>query len=87
MAEDLRLELVLEPGAARPEPPAWAGRVAGSAHRLVITVPSAAAGDAAAWGRDRQRAGVVEEFSLAPATLEDAYIALVGGERLDVRAA
>jgi ABC-2 type transport system ATP-binding protein len=87
VAEDLRLELVLEPGAARPELPAWAGRVAGSAHRLVITVPSAAAGDAAAWGRDRQRAGVVEEFSLAPATLEDAYVALVGGEGPDVRAA
>jgi ABC-2 type transport system ATP-binding protein len=43
----------------------------------VATVPAHLAGDAANWARDLRGAGRIEEFSLAPATLEDAYVALV----------
>jgi hypothetical protein len=43
-----------------------------------VTVPAARAGEAAAWALGQQRAGRVEEFGLVPATLEDAYVALVG---------
>jgi hypothetical protein len=32
-----------------------------------------------AWAEALQRAGDVEEFTLGPATLEDVYVALVGG--------
>jgi ABC-2 type transport system ATP-binding protein len=46
---------------------------------MVVTVPAARAGEAAAWALGQQRAGLVEEFGLVPATLEDAYVALVGG--------
>ena len=79
VADDLRLDLVLEPGHEAPEPPAWAVRVAReNGHRMVVTVPAARAGDAAAWALGQRRAGRVEEFGLVPATLEDAYVALVG---------
>ena len=32
-----------------------------------------------AWAELLQRAGAIEEFTLGPATLEDVYVALVGG--------
>ena len=80
VADDLRLDLALEPGRDLPEPPAWAVRTAReNGHRMVVTVPVARAGEAAAWALGQQRAGLVEEFGLVPATLEDAYVALVGG--------
>jgi ABC-2 type transport system ATP-binding protein len=104
IAEDLRLELVLEPGAAAPEIPSF-GVLAtadgsadtGGTNRLVATVPDRFAGEAAAWAQELRRSGRIEEFSLTPATLEDAYVALVGAaqtaidanqtEGTDVRAA
>ncbi len=80
VADDLRLDLVLEPGRHAPDLPGWAVRVAReNGHRMVVTVPAARAGDAAAWALAQQDAGCVEAFGLAPATLEDAYVALVGG--------
>jgi ABC-2 type transport system ATP-binding protein len=85
--DELRLDLTLEPGAEPPDPPAWALRaVRENGHRMVVTVPAFRAGDAAGWALAEQRAGRVEEFGLAPATLEDAYVALVGGtDRAEVR--
>jgi ABC-2 type transport system ATP-binding protein len=80
VAGDLRLDLTLEPGGDPPTAPAWAVRsVRENGHRMIVTVPAARAGDAAGWALAEQRAGRVEEFGLAPATLEDAYVALVGG--------
>jgi ABC-2 type transport system ATP-binding protein len=49
-----------------------------TANRIVATVPAALGGEAAMWAQNLQRIGRVEEYSLAPATLEDAYVALVG---------
>ena len=45
----------------------------------MVGVPMDAAGPAVAWAESLQRAGSVEEFTLGPATLEDVYVALVGG--------
>jgi hypothetical protein len=45
----------------------------------MVGVPMDAAGPAVAWAESLQRAGTVEEFTLGPATLEDVYVALVGG--------
>jgi len=75
----LRLELVLDPDA--PDLPASpfglsAVRVG---NRLMVGVPIDAAGPAVGWAESLQRAGAVEEFTLGPATLEDVYVALVGG--------
>jgi ABC-2 type transport system ATP-binding protein len=80
VADDLRLDLALEPGRETLEPPGWAIRVAReNGHRMVVTVPADRAGDAAAWALAQQNSACVEAFGLAPATLEDAYVALVGG--------
>ena len=95
VADDLRLELVLEPGNEAPEPPAFGSLVVATANRVVATVPAALGGEAAMWAQNLRRAGLVEEYALAPATLEDAYVALVGAastvddteEETDVRAA
>ena len=80
VADELRLELVLEPGAAAPEPPAFGSLFVATANRIVATVPAALGGEAAMWAQNLRRSGRVEEYSLAPATLEDAYVALVGAD-------
>ena len=92
--EELRLELVLDPGAGAVERPPFAWPASVSGNRTVVTVPANSAGEAATWANHLRRAGRVEEFSLAPSTLEDAYVALVGAspstittEDSDVRAA
>jgi ABC-2 type transport system ATP-binding protein len=95
IADDLRLELVLEPGAEAPRLPEFASSFTATGSRIVATVPAGLGGEAAAWAQNLRRAGRVEEYSLAPATLEDAYVALVGAthkndtitEEIDVRAA
>jgi len=54
-------------------------------------VPANIGGEAATWAGNLRRAGRIEEYSLAAAALEDAYVALVGAatveEKTDVRAA
>jgi ABC-2 type transport system ATP-binding protein len=78
VADDLRLELVLEPGAVLGELPPFVLGAIGSGQRHVATVPAAAAGEAVAWAEMLQQAGRVEEYRLGPATLEDVYVDLVG---------
>src|SRR5512141_1045350 len=78
MADELRLDLALEPGADRPVIPPFASRSIPGGPRLLVTVPVASASEAAAWAAAERRAGRVEEFSLGPATLEDVYVALAG---------
>jgi hypothetical protein len=45
----------------------------------MVGVPMDGAGQAVTWAESLQRAGAIEEFTLGPATLEDVYVALVGG--------
>jgi ABC-2 type transport system ATP-binding protein len=75
----LRLELVLDPD--KTELPASPFGLSANqvGNRLMVGVPTDAAGPAVAWAESLQRAGAVDEFILGPATLEDVYIALVGG--------
>ncbi len=84
VADDLRLELVLEPGASAPPMPDCVVRSVGAGQRVVATVHAGAASQAVGWAVDLKRAGVVEEYRLGPATLEDVYVELVG--RADVLA-
>ncbi len=44
--------------------------------RLILTLPTGRAGDAVAWSTDQRAAGVIEDYTLGPASLEDAYLAL-----------
>jgi ABC-2 type transport system ATP-binding protein len=78
MPNDLRLELVLEPGASLAVLPPFLHRSMVSGNRLIGTVASTDAGAAVAWADELQRTGRIEEFGLAPATLEDVYVELVG---------
>lgn len=95
IADDLNLELVLEPGADAPPVPAFASSFVTTGNRLVARVPARFGGEAAGWAQDLRRSSRVEEYALTPATLEDAYLALVGAgstpllssEDRDVRAA
>jgi ABC-2 type transport system ATP-binding protein len=77
VADELRLELVLEPGVVLEEVPAFVrNRTGGS--RVVASVASTHAGDAVAWADALRREGRIEAFGLAPATIEDVYVELVG---------
>jgi ABC-2 type transport system ATP-binding protein len=78
VADDLRLELILEPGGVLGDVPTFVRHRAASGSRVVASVSSAHAGDAAAWANALRRAGWIQEFGLAPATLEDVYVELVG---------
>jgi ABC-2 type transport system ATP-binding protein len=75
----LRLELVLDPAAPSVPVSPFAGRAVPVGNRLMVAVPADGAGGAVAWAESLQRGGLVEEFTLGPATLEDVYVALVGG--------
>lgn len=44
--------------------------------RVIFTLPTSRAGDAVAWSTDRRAAGAIEDYTLGPASLEDAYLAL-----------
>ncbi len=78
VADDLRLELVLEPGAAAPAPAPFILHTVSTGQRILATVPASAAAAAVGWADGLKRAGLVEEFALTPATLEDVYVELVG---------
>jgi ABC-2 type transport system ATP-binding protein len=78
LGDDLRVEFVLEPGAPLEELPAFVRRRAASGTRLVASVAAEHAGDAVEWADALRRSGRIEEFGLAPATLEDVYVELVG---------
>ena len=77
IGDSLRLELVLDPDPRRQEVPQFSCPHTISGNRVVATIPAAMAGEAAGWARDLRLTGRIEEFSLTPATLEDAYVALV----------
>lgn len=76
---DLRLELQIPPGAPdpsedAPELPALARVRTG--RRTLITVPAADAATAVGWASTQHAADRIDGFSMAPTTLEDAYLAL-----------
>jgi ABC-2 type transport system ATP-binding protein len=81
LGAELRLELVVEPGATETPVSPFGRPVVAVGNRLMVGVPIDAAGPAVGWAEMLQRSGSVEEFTLGPATLEDVYVALVGGDQ------
>jgi ABC-2 type transport system ATP-binding protein len=79
LGASLRLELVLDPDMLEVPVSPFGLSAVPAGNRLMIGVPTDAAGQAVAWAESLKRAGSVEEFTLGPATLEDVYVALVGG--------
>lgn len=79
--ESLRLELILEPDTEPPQTPDFLIQSLTSNRRMIGKVGKDHITTAIEWARNLKEEGVVEEFSLGPTTLEDAYIRMVG--RLD----
>jgi ABC-2 type transport system ATP-binding protein len=77
-AQDLRLALTLEPTAAPPPLPAFVGGSVTTGRHVVARVQAADVGATVAWAHTMRQNGRIEEFSLGPATLEDAYVRLIG---------
>ncbi len=75
---DLRLELVCEPGTALPAAPGFALSSVGAGPRLYITLAPKDVDAAVAWADALRKQGIVEDFTLGGATLEDVYIQVVG---------
>ncbi len=75
--DDLRLELVLEPGADICDAPPFVRRTLTTGSRAIAFIAPNDAGAAVAWAGALRLGGRIEEFGLVPATLEDAYVDLV----------
>ena len=73
----MRLELILEPGAVKPELPDYLHQSVIINRRIVGRVNPADIPAAIGWSRGLKDGGTIEEFSLGPATLEDVYVRLV----------
>ena len=84
--DQLRLQLMLRPGVADPDMPAFVTRTARTGHNLVAVIAEADAGPAIAWAKTLVQAGTAEEYALGATTLEDAYIRLTGQAALDGQA-
>lgn len=77
--EDLRLELALAPGGEDPSDggtPVPYSRHVRIGHRVLLTIAASDAERAVAWATDLRTRDLVDGYTLAPTTLEDAYLAL-----------
>jgi ABC-2 type transport system ATP-binding protein len=83
----LRLELVLEEAAPAPALPPYLTAPVVAGRRLVTQAALDDAGAAVTWARDAQEAGLIAEFQLSPASLEDVYVRSVRAPEEDERAA
>ena len=76
-ANDLRLELVLEPHSEVPEIPDFINVIA-VGRRLRAAVSNENMTLALEWARAMKERGLAEEFSISPISLEDVYVQMVG---------
>lgn len=76
--ENMRLELTLEPGEVMPTPPPSLKNIFHNGHRFVVMLCESDVITALQWARSLKECGKVEEFSLGPTSLEDAYMRIVG---------
>jgi ABC-2 type transport system ATP-binding protein len=74
----MRLELVMEPTAEKPELPEFLSKTVDLGSRLMSSVSEKDIGSAIEWASEMKEAGIAEEYSLGPTTLEDAYIRMIG---------
>ncbi|MBA7657120.1 Vitamin B12 import ATP-binding protein BtuD [subsurface metagenome] len=79
---EMRLELVLEPGAQKPDQPDYISHTVTSSRRMIAKVQEKDIATAIDWAQSLKEKGIAEEFFLGPTTLEDTYVRMVG--RLDI---
>jgi len=72
----LRLQLMLVPGAQTPPLPGWSRGDVRVGHNLVMTIAESDAATGIRWAAGMIEAGVAEEYALTAMTLEDAYVRL-----------
>ena len=77
-SENMRLEIVLEPGTELPDPPEILRGVFVAGTRFAARIRETDVVQATQWARELRDSGVAEEFSIGPITLEDAYLKMVG---------
>lgn len=80
--DDLRLELTLHPDgddpSEAPDRSLTVTRRIRAGRRVLLTLPAADARHAVSWAAGLRDTDGIESYSLTPATLEDAYLALTG---------
>ena len=76
-SDTMRLELIAEPGTNAPALPDWLREPVTLNNRIVGQVAPADVTAAIEWAQGMKNTGVLEEYLLGPATLEDVYIRLV----------
>ncbi len=76
--ENMRIELVLEPGAELPSIPGFVHRTGTAGQRAIGRLKESDLGAAIQWARGLKEAGITEEYSVGPITLEDVYLKAVG---------
>jgi len=77
-ANDLRLEIVLEPGNEAPAMPDFVTSCTVIGSHVMAHLPANRADAALRWMEELKAEGCVDEFGITPASLEDVYVELVG---------
>lgn len=77
-ANDLRLEIVLEPGTVAPQMPDFVSSCTVVGSHIMAHLPADRADAALRWMEELKAQGSVDEFGITPASLEDVYVELVG---------
>ncbi|MFN2187622.1 MAG: ABC transporter ATP-binding protein [Candidatus Promineifilaceae bacterium] len=77
-----RLEMILEPSANEPEIPFFLAGIGRMGRRMFGRFESSNVSTVLDWAHTQKRMEKIEEYSIGPATLEDAYLQLIG--RTDV---
>ncbi len=76
--ENMRFELMLEPRAELPENPGFLQHSATMGRRIIARLTEEDIVPAIQWARSLKEAGILEEYSIGPITLEDVYLKMIG---------
>ncbi len=76
--ENMRLELILEPRKDLTSLPAFLQHITVAGRRTIGRLKESDISPAIQWARNLKEAGIVEEYSIGPITLEDVYLKAVG---------
>jgi ABC-2 type transport system ATP-binding protein len=76
--ENMRFELILEPGSQVPVTPAFLKQSAVTGRRLMGRLAESDVGPFIQWAHGIKEQGLAEEYSIGPITLEDVYLKMVG---------
>lgn len=76
--DNMRLEMILEPGAEFPAIPDSLHQAVTTGRRLISRLKESDITPTIQWASGLKKMGTVEEYSIGPITLEDVYLKLVG---------